>query len=48
MQGSATLVRAVRRTADETLHPLEEQVQQRQQAQTLPTGSGVAARAMRP
>lgn len=33
MQGTATLVRAVRRTADETLRPLEEQVQQRQQAQ---------------
>ena len=30
MQGTATLVRAVRRTADETLRPLEEQVQQRQ------------------
>ena len=32
MQGTATLVRAVRRTADETLHPLEAQVAQRQQA----------------
>ena len=31
MQGTATLVRAVRRTADETLRPLEEQVQQVQQ-----------------
>ena len=31
-QGTATLVRAVRRTADETLHPLEAQVAQRQQA----------------
>mgnify|MGYP007013231464 CR=1 FL=1 len=33
MTGTVTLVRAVRRTADETLRPLEEQVQQRQQAQ---------------
>ena len=33
MAGTATLVRAVRRTADETLRPLEEQVQQRQQTQ---------------
>ena len=33
MAGTATLVRAVRRTADETLRPLEEQVQQRQQGQ---------------
>ena len=32
MQGTATLVRAVRRTADETLPPLEAQIQQRQQA----------------
>jgi hypothetical protein len=32
MQGTATLVRAVRRTADETLHPLEAQLQQRQQS----------------
>jgi hypothetical protein len=31
MQGTATLVRAVRRTADEALRPLEEQVQQRRQ-----------------
>jgi hypothetical protein len=31
MQSTATLVRAVRRTADETLHPLEVQVSQRQQ-----------------
>jgi uncharacterized phage infection (PIP) family protein YhgE len=31
MQSTATLVRAVRRTADETLHPLEAQVAQRQQ-----------------
>ena len=30
VQGTATLVHAVRRTADETLRPLEEQVQQRQ------------------
>ena len=33
MQGTATLVRAVRRTADETLRPLEEQVEHRRQAQ---------------
>ena len=32
MRGTATLVRAVRRTADEALRPLEEQVQQRRQA----------------
>ena len=32
MQNTVTLVRAVRRTADETLHPLEAQVAQRQQA----------------
>ncbi len=32
MQSTATLVRAVRRTADETLHPLEAQVAQRRQA----------------
>lgn len=32
MQGTATLVRAVRRTADETLRPLEEQVERTQQA----------------
>ncbi len=32
MQGTATLVRAFRRTADETLHPLEAQIAQRQQA----------------
>ncbi len=32
MQGTATLVRAVRRTADETLPPLENQIEQRQQA----------------
>jgi len=32
MQGTATLLRAVRRTADETLRPLEAQVEQRQQA----------------
>ena len=31
MQNTATLLRAVRRTADETLHPLEAQVGQRQQ-----------------
>lgn len=33
LQGTATLVRAVRRSADETLHPLEAQIAQRQQAQ---------------
>lgn len=32
MQGTTTLVRAVRRTADEALHPLEAQVAQRQQS----------------
>jgi hypothetical protein len=32
MQGTATLVRATRRTADETLRPLEQQIAQRQQA----------------
>ncbi len=32
MQGTATLLRAVRRTADETLRPLEARVEQRQQA----------------
>ena len=32
MQNTAILLRAVRRTADETLHPLEAQVGQRQQA----------------
>ena len=32
MQGTTILVRAVRRTADEALHPLEAQVAQRQQA----------------
>ena len=32
MQGTATLVRAVRRTADETLPPLEAQIEQRKQA----------------
>ncbi len=31
MQNSATLVRAMRRTADETLRPLEEQIRQREQ-----------------
>ena len=33
MQGTATLVSAVRRTADETLRPLEQQVAQRKQEQ---------------
>jgi len=32
MQGTVTLVRAVRRTTDESLHPLEAQLQQRQKA----------------
>ena len=32
VQNSATLVRAVRRTADETLRPLEEQIRQREQS----------------
>ena len=32
LEGSATLVRAVRRTADETLRPIEAQVEQRRQA----------------
>ena len=32
MQGSATFIRAVRRTADQTLGPIEEQIEQRQQA----------------
>ena len=32
MQGTATLVRAVRRTANETLPPLEAQIEQRQQS----------------
>jgi hypothetical protein len=32
MQNTVTLLRAVRRTADETLQPLEAQVAQRQQA----------------
>ena len=31
MQGSATFIRAVRRTADQTLGPIEEQIEQRQQ-----------------
>ncbi len=33
LRNSATLVRAVRRTADETLRPLEEQIRQREQSQ---------------
>jgi len=32
VEGSATLVRATRRTAEETLRPLEQQIEQRQQA----------------
>jgi hypothetical protein len=32
LQGTATLGRATRRTADETLHPLEQQIAERQQA----------------
>jgi hypothetical protein len=35
MQGTATLVRAVRRTADETLPPLEAQIEQRSHAQRV-------------
>ena len=31
MQGTATLVRATRRTAEETLRPLEQQMEQRRQ-----------------
>ena len=33
MRNSATLVRAVRRTADEALRPLEQQIRQREQGQ---------------
>ena len=33
LQGSATLARAVRRTADETLRPLEQQSEQQQRSQ---------------
>lgn len=40
MQSTATLLRAVRRTADETLHPLEAQVAERQKAHQ---GYGTAA-----
>jgi len=32
VEGSATMVRATRRTAEETLRPLEQQIEQRQQA----------------
>ncbi len=32
LEGSATVVRATRRTAEETLRPLEQQIEQRQQA----------------
>jgi len=32
MEGSATMVRATRRTAEETLRPLEQQIEQRRQA----------------
>ncbi len=39
MQGTATLLRAVRRTADETLRPLEVQVGQRQQAHSHRTAA---------
>ena len=43
LQNSATLVRAVRRTADETLRPLEQQIerQQREQANQNQDASGV-------
>ena len=43
MQGTATLVHAIRRTADETLRPLEEQVEQRKQAQLREHGAQKAA-----
>ena len=33
MEGTATLVRATRRTADETLRPLEQQIEQRRRSQ---------------
>jgi hypothetical protein len=33
LQNSATLVRAVRRTADEALRPLEQQIEQQQREQ---------------
>ena len=33
LQNSATLVRAVRRTADETLRPLEQQIEQQRRGQ---------------
>lgn len=37
MQGTATFVRATRRTADETLRPLEQEIEQRQQAHREPS-----------
>ncbi len=46
MQGTATLVRATRRTADETLQPLEQQIEQRRQQaneDSAPERGGVAA-----
>src|SRR5215211_7481934 len=35
LQNSATLVRAVRRTADEALRPLEQQIRQRRREQAI-------------
>jgi hypothetical protein len=40
MQGTATLVRATRRTADETLRPLEQQIEQRRRQQQDSQGQG--------
>jgi len=40
MQGTATLVRATRRTADETLRPLEQQIEQRRRQQQGNQGQG--------
>jgi hypothetical protein len=40
MQGTATLVRATRRTADETLRPLEQQIEQRRRQQQDNQGQG--------
>jgi CBS domain-containing protein len=43
IQGTTTLVRAARRTADETLRPLEQQMEQRQQARREQRGQGQQA-----
>jgi hypothetical protein len=40
MQGTATLVRATRRTADEALRPLEQQIEQRRRQQQDNQGQG--------